>query len=110
MMIHSMAPPTGIRKVRAIDGRLMFTIEVSSMIMNVPIATKAKVNHALAGSSITAPELDRAGTGRVKAGSAYVSGAFIHLLWLCLPGVRDPLAGLHAFPRGSRRWTKNPGC
>jgi hypothetical protein len=41
----------------------MFTIDVSSMIMKVPIATKANVSHAFAGScrqltSIATPELD----------------------------------------------------
>ena len=66
MMIHSMAPPTGVWNVRAIDGRLMLTIEVSSMIMNVPAATKANVIHGLAGSCralalITATESGRAG-------------------------------------------------
>ena len=62
MMTHSMAPPTGVWKLRAIEGRLMLTIEASSMIMNVPIATRMNVIHGFTGPcrgpvSITVPSL-----------------------------------------------------
>src|SRR6266545_3546666 len=62
MMTHSMAPPTGVWKLRAIEGRLMLTIEASSMIMNVPIATRMNVIQGFTGPcrgpvSITVPSL-----------------------------------------------------
>src|SRR5438093_9942804 len=51
MMTHSIAPPNGVWNVRAMDGRLMLTIEASSIVMNVPIATKRNVAHGFTGPS-----------------------------------------------------------
>src|SRR5439155_5858186 len=51
MMTHWIAPPNGVWNVRAMDGRLMLTIEASSIVMNVPIATKRNVAHGFAGPS-----------------------------------------------------------
>src|SRR6266850_937562 len=51
MMTHSMVPPMGVWNVRAIDGRLMLTIEASSIVMNVPIATKRNVAHGFTDPS-----------------------------------------------------------
>src|SRR2546421_11608127 len=45
MITHWTAPPIGIRNVRAIDGRLMLTMEASSAVMNVPRATSASTAH-----------------------------------------------------------------
>src|SRR6476659_835794 len=98
MMIHSMAPPTGVWNVSAIDGRLMLTIEVSSMIMNVPTATRANVIHGLAGpgrvlASIAGTESGRAGACRARGHPTDVKRVFIKLT-LLVPS---------RFPRGLRR-------
>jgi hypothetical protein len=45
MITHSAAPPTGVRNVRAIEGRPMLTIEASSAVMNVPSATTTRMAH-----------------------------------------------------------------
>src|SRR2546428_11850919 len=56
MMTHSIAPPNGVWNVRAMDGRLMLTIEASSVVMNVPIATKRNVAHGFTDPSRWADE------------------------------------------------------
>src|SRR5579885_493723 len=50
MIIHSTAPLSGTPKARAIDGRLMFTIELSSVVIKAPGAASAKTAHLLARS------------------------------------------------------------
>src|SRR6266849_7479404 len=45
MITHSIAPLSGTRKCAAIAGRLMLTIDVSSVAMKTPIATSAKTVH-----------------------------------------------------------------
>ena len=49
MITHSAAPPTGVRNVRAIEGRPMLTIEASSAVMNVPSATTPRMAHPWRG-------------------------------------------------------------
>ena len=41
MMTHSIGPVSGVPNARAIDGRPMFTIEESSVVMNIPTQTNA---------------------------------------------------------------------
>jgi len=45
MITHSIAPLRGTRKWAAIEGRLMLTIDVSSVAMNTPTATRTKSVH-----------------------------------------------------------------
>src|SRR5713226_6499434 len=51
MITHSIAPLSGTRKFSAIAGRLMLTIDESSVAMNTPIATSAKTVHLFVVSS-----------------------------------------------------------
>src|ERR1700675_1698607 len=92
MMTHAMAPPTGVRNVRAMEGRLMLTIEASSMIMNVPTAAKENVIHGLASSCQTlapaaAPE-PRARSARVTERSTNVEWSIFNRLESFHPGIR----------------------
>ena len=53
MMIHSMVPVKATPKALAIEGKLMFTIDASSVVMNVPTVTTARTaqRFATAGPS-----------------------------------------------------------
>jgi hypothetical protein len=45
MMIHSTVPVSDVSKALAIDGKLMFTIDASSVVMKVPTVTTARIAH-----------------------------------------------------------------
>src|SRR6266404_9509138 len=92
MMTHSIAPPTGVWNVRAMAGRLILTIEASSMIMNVPTATSANVIHGLPGSCralalITVTDLGRARSAAAIELSTDAALSIIESSWLCQPTI-----------------------
>src|SRR6266566_5983642 len=75
------------------DGRLMLTIEASSIVMNVPIATKENVVHGFGDScrttaSLTATKLGRA--GRCPATEASTDSACPFIKWLLAVPSRYP--------------------
>src|ERR1051326_1907712 len=62
MMTHSTAPLSGTPKARAIEGRLMLTMELSRVVIKAPGEASAKTAHLLAVSS------SRAGVGVIWGG------------------------------------------
>ena len=53
MITHSTAPPSGVWKVRAMEGRLMLTIDESRVVINVPTATSARRAHLFVSSRLS---------------------------------------------------------
>src|ERR671931_215658 len=52
MITHSTAPPNGVWKERATDGRLMLTIDESRVVMKVPTTTSPSTAHLWVGACL----------------------------------------------------------
>src|SRR5262249_9793814 len=54
---HSTAPPNGVWKVHAMDGRLMLTIDVSRVVMKVPTTTTPSTAHLWVAARLSTSSL-----------------------------------------------------
>ena len=75
VMTHSTAPVSGTPKERAIEGRLMLTIEASSEVMKPPVPASTSTAQRLARSWLAGQTRSRCGPPRAEAARDELSDA-----------------------------------